>query len=427
MNYKEAEDFLYSLVDYEKTPRLLYDYDLERFKNFLKRLGEPHKKLKRVILVAGTKGKGSICTFIETVLRSSGLSTGLFTSPHLFSFRERVRVNNRMISKEDFARIMAIIAPEVDEKTSFFETLTAMAFLYFVEKRVDYAVLEVGLGGRLDTTNVVEPLVSVIATIGLDHTEILGDTLEEIAKEKAGIIREKGITVSSPQKLEALRVIKERARERLVLIGRDLKIEREDIGINGSRFILSGDFGEMELSIPVLGAHQVINAATSVGTLIQLRDSRITPSSIKRGFRKARLRARCEVVKREPWILVDGAHNPDSISALRRFIEDVFPNRKIKLIFGILRKKLIREVLEIILPITGEVILTKVDNPRAESLERLKEMTESYGISPGITHSLEEALSSVLPSLSSKDILVITGSLYLAAEALKLLREGSRF
>lgn len=422
MNYKEAERFLYSLIDYEKTPRLLYDYDLERFKNFLKRLGEPHRRLNKIILVAGTKGKGSTCAFIDSGLRASGLSTGLFTSPHLFSFRERIKVNNRIISKEDFAKIMRIIAPEVDGKTSFFEVLTAMAFLYFIDKRVDYTVLEVGLGGRLDTTNVVEPSVSVITTIGLDHIEILGDTLEEIAKEKAGIIREKGITVSSPQKLEVLKIIEERAGDKLFLIGRDSNIIKESIGVNGSRFILSGDFGEVELFIPLLGAHQVINAATGLETLIQLKDSRIALSSIKRGFRKTRLRARCEIIKRRPWILVDGAHNPDSILALRRFIEDVLPKRKIKLIFGILRKKLIKEVLEIILPITEEVTLTRVDNPRAESLERLKEMTESYGVSPRTTHSLKEAFDLVLPSLSSKDILVITGSFYLAAEALKLLK-----
>lgn len=422
MNYKEAEGFLCSLIDYEKAPRFLYDYDLERFKNFLKRLGEPHKRLNRTILVAGTKGKGSTCAFIDSALRTSGLLTGLFTSPHLFSFRERIKVNNKMISKEDFARIMGLIAPKVDEKASFFEVLTAMAFLYLTERKVGYAILEVGLGGRLDTTNVVKPLISVITTIGLDHTEILGDTLEKIAKEKAGIIRENSITVSSLQKPEALKIIKERTRDGLFLIGRDLKIERETIGIKGSKFLLSGDFGRVELSIPLLGTHQVINAATAFGVLTQLKDPRIDISSIKKGFKRTRLRARCEIVKTKPWILIDGAHNPDSISALRRFIEEVFPGRKVKLIFGILKKKLIKEILGILLPITDEIIVTKVNNPRTESSDRLKEIIESCGMLSKSTSSLREALDTTLPSLVSKDTLVITGSFYLAAEALKLLK-----
>ena len=271
MNYREANRFLDSLINYERTEPSYNDFKLERFKNLLEDLDDPHKKLKNVILVAGTKGKGSVCHFLESTLHICGLKTGFFSKPHLISVRERIKVLTKPIPESDFARLVTKIKTKVKKhRCTYFEAITAIAFLYFLENDLDYTILEVGLGGRLDSTNVTEPIISVITLIGFDHTEVLGDSLSKIAAEKTAIIHNNGYVVSSKQRPMAWNLIKKRVKEtksQLFLIGRDLKINQEKTSINGSKFLVKLNKTQKEFKISILGKHQISNAATSIALI----------------------------------------------------------------------------------------------------------------------------------------------------------------
>ncbi len=427
MNYKEANQFLDSLINYERTAPAYNDFKLERFKNLLKDLANPHKKLKNVILVAGTKGKGSVCHFLESALHICGLRTGHFSKPHLVSICERIKVLSKPIPESDFARLVAKIKSRIKKhKCTYFETITAIAFLYFLENNLDYTILEVGLGGRLDSTNVTEPIISVITLIGFDHTDVLGDSLSKIATEKAAIIHNNGYVVSSKQRPMAWNVIKKQVKDtnsRLFLIGRDLKISQEKISINGSKFRIKFDKAEREFSIPVLGKHQIENAATAIGVLQRLMtlDKSINWNGIAQGFKRVQIPARCQFVRRNPLIMVDVAHNPDSALALNKTIQDIF-KKDVTLVFGASKEKLVNEMLTILLPITDKVILTRADSPRAYDPKDLAQLIEPYSIPFQITKSVKQAISEALKTASQNDLIVITGSFYVAGEALQILK-----
>jgi dihydrofolate synthase / folylpolyglutamate synthase len=426
MNFKQALHFLDSLINYERTPRSYNNLKLNRFRNLLKDLGNPEKKLKNVILVAGTKGKGSICHFLESALHNCGLRTGHFTKPHLISVCERIKVLTKPIPQSDFARLMTKVKPFVIKyKCTYFETITAMAFLYFLENDLDYTILEVGLGGRLDSTNVTNPIVSVITRIGYDHTEVLGKTIAKIAMEKSAIIHNQTYVVSSNQRPTALKLIKKRVKynhSKLFLISRDLKIKNEKVTMSGSKFGIKWDKTEREFNIGVVGRHQIENSATAIGVLQRLMvfDSRINWQGISQGFKKVNIPARCQIIQKNPLIMVDVAHNPDSAISLRETIRDIF-HKKIILIFGASKEKMVKEMFKILMPITKKVILTKAKSYRAYDPKDLAKFIEPYVIPFQLTKTVKEAIGEGWKKVAKNEMIVITGSFYVAGEALKIL------
>ena len=427
MNFKQALHFLDSLINYERTPRSYNNLKLNRFRNLLKDLGNPEKRLKNVILVAGTKGKGSVCHLLESALHNCGLRTGHFTKPHLISVCERIKVLTKPIPQSDFARLVAKVKPSViKHKCTYFEAITAMAFLYFLENNLDYTILEVGLGGRLDSTNVSNPIVSVITRIGYDHTEVLGKTITKIAVEKASIIHNRTYVVSSSQRPTVLKLIKKQVKTtqaKLFLIGRELKIKNEKVTILGSKFRIKLDKEEREFKIPVLGRHQIENAATAVGVLQRLMvfDSRINWQGIYLGFKEVKIPARCQIVQKNPLVMVDVAHNPDSAISLRKTIQDIF-HKKIILVFGASKEKMVKEMFKILVPVTKRVILTKAKSYRAYEPKDLAELTKSYSVSNQLTKTVREAIRESRKKVSKDELIVITGSFYVAGEALKILK-----
>ncbi|UCD08014.1 MAG: bifunctional folylpolyglutamate synthase/dihydrofolate synthase, partial [Dehalococcoidales bacterium] len=277
--YQQALDYLYSFVDYESTPRPrdAEHYDLRRMDELLERLGNPHLKA-RTVHIAGTKGKGSVAAMISSVLTNAGYRTGLFTSPHLHAFNERIRADGELIADAEITALVKKLQSEVqvvNEKATYgklttFELITVLGFMYFDLKKVDFQVVEVGLGGRLDATNVVQPDVSVITTISFDHMEVLGNTITQIATEKAGRIRLDGTVVSSPQVDEADKVITGVCAEknaRLIRVGSDITFQGQEYDVDNQKLLVNGRLDTYELTIPLIGDHQLVNAATAVATL----------------------------------------------------------------------------------------------------------------------------------------------------------------
>src|SRR5215203_2532278 len=360
MNYQEAFNYINSFTNYEKTPGLrdsLNDDGLERVRLLLRLVGRPQNSFESVV-VAGTKGKGSVAAMLESVLREAGYNTGLLTSPHLHTFRERIRVGGAMIYPTDMARITASLVPVVERIRGLgdpslvpttYELATAIAFLYFQERGVQYAVLEVGLGGRLDATNVVTPLVSVITSISMDHMEVLGDTLAKIAAEKAGIIKQNGRVISAPQLDEAMQVISDVVNSqnaKVTVIGREVyvgtghlpEVISDDTGVPiYQSFTVSFEdewgapAGKLRIKLPLLGNHQQVNAAVALAALQVLKEkgTNVTGDAILNGMMNVQWPGRLEVVHKDPIVVVDGAHNVESIAKLGQAVADLFPKQQV--------------------------------------------------------------------------------------------------
>jgi dihydrofolate synthase/folylpolyglutamate synthase len=427
MDYEQACTSLLGLIDYERkndTP----SFDLKGFKDFLARVGSPERDVANPILIAGTKGKGSTAAFIASVLRTAGYTTGLFTSPHLESIRERIQADDSLISEAEFAELMSRLIPLVDmSKSSFrtvFEVLTAMAFIYFNVKKTDVSVLEVGMGGRLDATNVVTPILSVITSISFDHTAILGDSLERIAREKSGIVRPGGTAISSPQPQVVRTVLAEVCSEvgsRLIFSGEDWEILSSSL--EGQSFAYRGQ----EYSIPLLGEHQVENAALAVETLQELgkRGLKVTAADVKTGLAGVEWKGRMQLLSRSPLVMVDGAHNGESALALKKAVSDYLEYDNLIVILGISKTKALKTIIDPLSEIADEIIFTRASLPKAERPERLLEAYDGdveASTEPDITRSLERAFSIA----KVNDLVLITGSLYLVGEAIGLLKSSSR-
>lgn len=432
MNYEESLVYLESLVDWERSPRPSYEFDLDGFRSFLTSIGSPHKKLKNPILIAGTKGKGSTAAIAASALQSAGYRVGLFTSPHIFSFTERICVDGQEIAKEDFARLVESLKPHIDRRAesgfrTVFEVLTAISFLYFLEKKVDFSILEVGLGGRLDSTNVVDPIASVITSIGRDHTDVLGKSLREIAAEKAGVIREGGTVISSPQRKEVLGVIEDTCARKgasLFLTGRDLSCELLTSDLKGSRFRVLGKSAD-DLSIPLLGSHQVENSATAYLMLDLLRKRFSLPSSeIREGFSAVRWPGRLQIVGQKPWIVVDGAHNPDSVKAAVRAVIELFTYRRLVLLFSCLNNKDLAGMARVLSPVADEVVVTRLDNPRSTEPQRLAQRFRKARKPVTVASSVAGGLKVARSAAKERDLILVTGSFYLVGETLEQLRSS---
>jgi dihydrofolate synthase/folylpolyglutamate synthase len=425
MTYTEALALLDSLPNYEKLARTEGAFDLKRYRRFLKRLGSPQNSLKNVVLVAGTKGKGSTCALLDSALRAAGLKTGLYTSPHLLDVRERIQVSGRMIPRSDFTRLAAVIKPHLKAvPVTWFEAITAIAFLYFMEQRVNYTLLEVGMGGRLDATNVANPIISVITRIGLDHTEVLGDSLPAIAEEKAGILRPRGTAVVGVQPAPALMTITRRARElksRLIYVPSE--VHTEGVKLSRSRTVFLAGVRSSNISLlreyklGLLGTHQVENAGTALAVLALLskKDRRVTSDASLKGFAAATLPARFQIVRREPLLVLDGAHNIDSIQALVETLWSVHRER-LTVVFGLSRDKPADELLEILRRVASRLILTQADSPRALPVANLAAHARDMGLKFETANTVAEALGMV------REPAVVTGSFFVCADALRYLR-----
>jgi dihydrofolate synthase/folylpolyglutamate synthase len=455
MNYQEAAQYLESLVDYERLAAAR-NWNLDRMRVMLDAAGHPERALKAVH-VAGTKGKGSTAAMIASGFVAAGLKTGLYTSPHLRDFRERIRINGVEIGPDDVARLATRARPIIEAVPqdplgvpSFFEAYTLIALMHFAEQGCDAVVLEAGLGGRLDATNAIEDsMVAVITRIGLDHTAELGSTIPRIAAEKAGIIKPGGIVVSSPQPQSAWRVLTETCRDRgATLHGVRVKqasgrpplyrrllpekrkasfvLEQIESGAEGHRFNLTGmGVTYQDLYCPLLGDHQLMNAATAVAALhlVQKRGIAVTEEALRRGLASVRWPGRLDVIGRKPWVVLDGAHDEVSARALAQAAIELFPHRRLILVLGIMRDHDFRAVGGHLCPIADSVIFTRCENPRATTPQDLADALAGRCPNHRIVPTVAEAVAAALANAHEDDLLLVTGSLYVVGEAMEALEQ----
>jgi len=431
MNYAAALDFLLSRTDYERYPGFNYAsrFDLRRMDDLLQRLGNPHLSAKS-IHIAGSKGKGSTAAMIAAGSQAAGYKTGLYTSPHLVTLRERIQADGRPILKSELVSVVAKIRPAVEavdrDKTygelSTFELLTAAAFVYFQQKGVDFQVLETGLGGRLDATNVVMPEVCVITSISFDHTEVLGDTLAKIAAEKAGIIKPGRIVVSSPQAEEAAAVIRRVCREkgaRLISVGSDVTWRKLDFNLSGQSLEVKGLSGSYRITIPLLGAHQLHNAASAVAALEALK---VPGKSIEAGLAHTNWPGRLQILRRRPLLVVDGAHNRDSAGKLKEALEQYFHFDRLVFIIGTSADKDMGGIVTELAPLAGSVIVTRSRHPRATRPEVLVGEFAKLGVKAGVVGDVAGAVAEAQRRAGKKDLICATGSLFLVAEVIEYVK-----
>ena len=434
VQYNKALDYLYSFVDYSlkhSSELAKAEFNLDRMFALMAALGNPQTKYP-ILHVAGTKGKGSVSALCASGLQAAGYKVGLYTSPHLLEYTERIRVNGEPISFEEMVDFIAEVKSAVAKipKLTTFEITTAIGFLAFAKRNVNAAVIEVGLGGRLDATNVVTPKVSVITSLSYDHMAVLGDTLAKIAGEKAGIIKPTIPVVSSPQQEEALEVLKRIAKERncpFILVGKDVKFERLTSSLDGQslRIFDIGPFDNaqgppstLDLQLPLLGEHQIQNAATAY-TALKNSGIRVSDTAIQQGFSQVKWQARFEVVRRAPAVIFDSAHNQDSFAKLRQALDEYFPGRQVYLIFGASEDKNIPGMFEEMKPKIKKLIVTRANHPRALQPEEIIHLADQAGLKSEAVSPVESAFKHAL-ELSEKDgsIVLSAGSMFVTAEVM---------
>ncbi|MDR3599987.1 MAG: bifunctional folylpolyglutamate synthase/dihydrofolate synthase [Desulfosporosinus sp.] len=411
------------------------NFGLGRIEELLKRLGNPERTL-RVIHVGGTNGKGSTTVMIARILKSAGHKVGVFTSPHMHDWRERMVINGQMIAKEKVIQVIKRVVPLLEnmvaegfEHPTEFEVSTALAFLYFAEEKVDFAVIEVGLGGAIDSTNVVSPLISVITNVGMDHMDYLGSDVVSIAKVKAGIIKPHSIVVTASENPDVIHVLREQAKAMgvpLWLVGEDVRFESKWSGELEQEFDLVGlhsIYSKLRLSL--IGLHQLSNAATAV-TVCELLKSdygvSIPREAIYTGLREVEWPGRLELLSLKPKILLDGAHNVDGAVALTQAIPLYTRNRLI-LCLGMLADKEREKVVTMLVPLADEIIITRPDSPRAGDWRALGSLAEQHGRPVTCIENPKEAVIYALSCLRENDMLCVTGSIYMLADARQALIE----
>jgi dihydrofolate synthase/folylpolyglutamate synthase len=425
-------------------------FDLAHMRVLLQALEHPERRFPSV-LIAGTNGKGSTAATLASILRASGLQTGLYTSPHLVRINERIRFNGKQIGDNDFALLHGEVDRIADELVkrgelpwhpSFFEMMTAIAFEYFAREKVDLAVLEVGMGGRLDATNVVEPRVSVIADISLDHQKFLGDTVTEIAREKVGIIRAGGAVVTLPQQPEANDVIGNtildlgaRAVNAVPYVppvspaSPEYLVPSAGQGKPGFvyRYLLQVLGEQILVETPLVGRHQLRNVALAIAAAVELQEQGfvgITPASIERGIRETRWPGRFQVIAAQPgWpeLVIDVAHNPAGAWALRSSLSQWYEDRSLIFVFGAMRDKAISEMTEILFPLAERVIATRPENPRAASPEEIRQASGRTGVEVEAVEDVQQALERARSLAKAESVVVITGSIYLVGEVMRCI------
>jgi len=448
MSYETAVARMYAL-GHELTQTPSHKFDLAHMRVLLEALNHPERKFPGV-LIAGTNGKGSTAATLASILRASGLRTGLYTSPHLVRINERIRINGSEVSDDDFALLHDVVdrtaerlveEGELPWHPSFFEMLTAIAFEYFAQNKVEIAVLEVGMGGRLDATNVIEPRVSVITDISLDHQKFLGNTLTEIAREKAGIIRPGGVVVTLPQQPQANDVIGGTILELgaqgvsavpyvpPVSPGSDRYLTRTPESAAeclASRYPLQVMGKQISVETPLIGRHQLRNIALAIATVEVLSHQGfpITPEAIERGIRETRWPGRFQVMPAQgtaPEYIFDVAHNPAGAWALRSTLSACYEDRLLTFVFGSMRDKAIGEIAEILFPLAARVIATRADNPRSATPDEIREAAARTATDIEDAIEVASALDRARSLAGPRGIVVITGSIYIVGEAMRVL------
>jgi dihydrofolate synthase/folylpolyglutamate synthase len=427
--------YLHSLADFERLRIVRYNninFNLNRMRLLLKKLGNPQDKF-RSVHIAGTKGKGSTCAMVASMLQACGLKVGVYTSPHLNDIRERICVDGEMISRHDFARVINAVKPAASRITpppTYFDVLTAAAFKYFAEEKVDIAVIETGLGGRLDSTNVIKPEVTAITSISKDHMQQLGNTLPQIAAEKAGIFKHgvPAVTVVQDPSVEpVLKSAAEKAGAPFDVVGRTMEFSYrfESSRMMGphNRVCLTTPNSKFEhLSVPLLGEHQAINCGLALSIIDRLkgRGFDLNDAKAMEGLAKTTIPGRMEMVSQTPRVLVDGAHNAASIDMMMKAIGQHIPYDSMVVIFGCCADKDVPGMLERITAGADKVIFTKVDNIRSSDPEELAaRYIELYGKMAQVAATLEDALAIANRAVTKEDLICITGSFYLVGEAKK--------
>ncbi len=441
--YRNAVAFLDSLTNYENLPlgrRAPQSFKLARMIRLMAELKNPHRAF-RSAHVAGTKGKGSTATMIASMLQANGLEVGLYTSPHLLDVRERITINGRMISEPEFARLTARVAQAArrlrNDPPTFFEALTAVAFLYFARREVDLAVLEVGLGGRLDATNVVRPEVCAVTSISLDHMQQLGATLAEIAEEKAGIFKEGVPVVSAPQATEikkVLRRVAQKVRCPLLFSGEEIEFSSrfESSRTTGphTQICVTTPTSHFEhLPVPLMGEHQATNCAVALGVIDQLktRGYRIDDEAVVAGLAAVRIPGRMEIIRENPRVLVDCAHNAASVEAVMRAIGQNIALDSMVVIFGCNADKDVDGMLRVLSMAADKIIFTRSTHPRAaDPGELAARYREFSGRLEQTAPALSAAMEIASKAVGREDLICITGSFYLVADAKRLLARKPR-
>jgi len=431
LTYREALGAIFQRTNYERQGQPPYAervYRLERMEDLLEQLGNPHRAF-RSVHIAGTKGKGSTTAMIEAVLRAAGYQTGMYTSPHLHTFRERIRIDGEPIPEQDIARLVEGMLPILDSRpdVTVFEIITALAMSFYAERGIDFGVFEVGMGGRLDATNVLRPMVSVITSISLDHTKVLGDTIGAIAREKAGIIKTGTPVVTAPQRPEAMQVIRDTAASLqvpLTTVGEDWCWRFEGSDLTGQNLTMyrpgHQDAAEFSaLRIPLLGIHQLENACTAVAAIEILRQSgvAISKDAVHRGLATVRWPGRMEVLGRAPLVVVDGAHNSYSVQRLQESLREYLSYRRTLLVFGAGHTHKPKELLALLLPGVDVAYVTQAQHAKATPPADLRLMASELGFEAIAVESVSDALRQALDQAGEDDLVLVTGSLFVVAEA----------
>ena len=395
-------------------------FGLDPISRLLDRLNNPQDTYGTV-LVGGTNGKGSIAAMLASILNQAGFRVCLYSSPHLIDVRERIKVDGRIISREKMASCIGDVRKEVMEEITYFEFLTAVAFLHFYNAKVDLAVLEVGMGGRLDATNVISPLVSVISNISLEHRAYLGNSLAEIAAEKGGIIKDKGVCVTAAKQIQVIKVLEDiclKRKAKLLKLGRELKVEIKRDGT----FAYNG-IGKSyrHLICSMKGRHQIENAALAIGAIESIRQQGIDvdDKSIFNGIRDTQWEGRLEILQKEPMVLVDGAHNPAGISVLCRALKTEFVYMRLIVIFAVLDDKDYVNMLRRIVPLSDRLIVTRPQTYRAMPSEKIASVAARYTHNIDIIDNSIDALKHALTLADMNDLICVAGSLYLVGEIKK--------
>ena len=444
MNYENAVRYLLTLGRELAAPTqaAAAKFNLENITALLERLGRPERSFPSVH-VAGTNGKGSTAAFIESILREAGFRTGLNTSPHLERITERIRIDGEEIADDLFAEIFTRIAATIEElladgtlkaHPTYFECVTAIAFEAFARERVDFAVVEVGLGGRLDATNVLMPVVSVITRVDFDHENFLGHSLGEIAGEKGGILKERVPVVIAEQQGAARTVLLSMANERqcpVTEVAEAFAVEREDLqdGFVRATVVEKVSGRTFELAPQLAGRFQLQNAlnALACARILQGRNYKLSDRDIVDGISRTRWPGRMERLQKNPDIYLDGAHNPGAARELARFLEETLAGRRIYLLFAAMRDKAIDEVAGLLFPLAYEVIFTEANTPRAVSAVQLEEIAGHHAARSVVIPEAEKALDAVLRRARDRDAIFITGSLYLVGQLRRAWRERGKF
>ncbi|MDP4144303.1 MAG: folylpolyglutamate synthase/dihydrofolate synthase family protein [Bacillota bacterium] len=443
MNYDEAMNYI------RNTAKFGSNYGLERTEKILEILDNPHKNIK-CIHIAGTNGKGSTTAMLCSILKEAGYSVGMYTSPYLEEFEERIQINNNNIAKEDLSNIITEVSYAVDgvikqgyDHPTEFEIITCAAFLYFYKMRVDFAVVEVGLGGRLDSTNVITPLMSIITSISYDHMQILGDTLEKIALEKAGIIKENVPVILYPQEKECELVIENIGKSKksnLIKVLKECGIyvkmrevspinmyyDDSDTGIYAQQITIETANRRYNLNLALLGEHQILNCATVLNAVEELihQGFVINDKAIQKGLIKVRWKGRLEVMNKKPLIVIDGAHNIDGIKKLKDSIELYFKYKKLVLIIGVLADKQVKKMVETIAPIADRIITVTPHSERAEIAEELLNIVKEYNNNCEAIVDYEEAYLKAVKYSSAEDAILLCGSLYMIGDMRKIITKN---